>query len=264
MPNHNEGWVDIGVNLTSSQFRDKQQSIVEDAIAADVNTLILTGTNLHESQQAYAFAKEFEQFSTAGIHPHDSKSFDATALEIITELANKPQVVAIGETGLDFNRNYSTPEAQIHSFEEHLKLASTLELPLFLHERDAGDTMYEILKEWRDKIPKAVIHCFTGSKEDLDRYLSLDLHIGITGWICDERRGFHLHELVKKIPEDRLMIETDAPYLLPRTLKPKPKDRHNHPKYLPHIGGYIADLLSKDHNEFRAQTHRTSCDFFNL
>jgi len=209
-------------------------------------------------------AESFKQYATAGIHPHDAKENSDDVFEQIIQLSNNPHVVAIGETGLDFNRNFSTPEDQCRSFLKHIELAKTSRKPMFLHERDAGETMFEILSEHRDELSNAVIHCFTGSEEDLKRYLDLDLYIGITGWICDERRGFHLHELVKHIPSNRLMIETDAPYLLPRSLCPKPKNRRNEPKYLPHIGQYIAGILEKPVEQLALETFENTKRFFNL
>jgi len=257
-------WIDIGVNLSNKQFKDQQTTVLETAKAQGVESIIITGTDLEESRKAIEMAESFKQYATAGIHPHDAKENSDDVFEQIIQLSNNPHVVAIGETGLDFNRNFSTPEDQCRSFLKHIELAKTSRKPMFLHERDAGETMFEILSEHRDELSNAVIHCFTGSEEDLKRYLDLDLYIGITGWICDERRGFHLHELVKHIPSNRLMIETDAPYLLPRSLCPKPKNRRNEPKYLPHIGQYIAGILEKPVEQLALETFENTKRFFNL
>jgi len=257
-------WIDIGVNLSNKQFKDQQATILETAIAEGVESIIITGTDLEESKKAIEMAEIFGQYATAGIHPHDAKENSDDVFDQITQLSAHPQVVAIGETGLDFNRNFSTPEDQCSSFAKHIELAKSSGKPMFLHERDAGDTMFEILTQHRDELSNAVIHCFTGSEEDLKRYLDLDLYIGITGWICDERRGYHLHDLVKLIPSNRLMIETDAPYLLPRSLSPKPKNRRNEPKYLPHIGQYIANILEKPVEQLASETYDNTKRFFNL
>lgn len=257
-------WIDIGVNLSNKQFKSDQPQVLQDAKESGVESIILTGTSVKESTLALKQAQEYGLYSTAGIHPHDAKENSTDAFKKITSLAQDPKVVAIGETGLDFNRNFSTPEDQIASFQKHLELATQIQKPLFLHERDAADQMIDMLKEFKNDLPDAVIHCFTGVKEDLIRYLDLGLYIGITGWICDERRGFHLHELVKIIPSDRLMIETDAPYLLPRTLTPKPKNRRNEPKYLPHIGEYIANILNKPTQQFAEETNANTKRFFKL
>lgn len=257
-------WIDIGVNLSNKQFKDHQSTVLEKAAASGVSKIIITGTDLQESRNAIELATTFNQYATAGIHPHDAKENSEPVFEEIKTLAQDPTVVAIGETGLDFNRNFSTPEDQCASFLKHIELAKDSGKPMFLHEREAGETMASILTDHRDKLTNAVIHCFTGTEKDLKRYIDLDLYIGITGWICDERRGFHLHDLIKLIPQDRLMLETDAPYLLPRTLTPKPKNRRNEPQYLPHIGEYIAKLLNKPVDEFAAQVTENTKRFFKI
>jgi TatD DNase family protein len=170
--------------------------------------------------------------------------------------------VAIGETGLDYFRDISPREAQIFSFEQHIKLAIETQAPLFLHQRDAHKDFYPIIKQHRDQISNLVVHCFTDTKEALFDYLDLDCHIGITGWVCDERRGLHLRELVKNIPQHRLMIETDSPYLIPRDLKLK--TRRNEPKYLPHIAQVIAALRSENLDDFNNAIDKNSRSFFNI
>lgn len=262
--NPNLRWIDIGVNLSNPQFKDHQQPVLEDALSNGVTTVIITGTDLEESKNAIALAKAHNQYATAGIHPHDAKDNSDVVFNEICTLSTENKVVAIGETGLDFNRNYSPTEDQCLSFIKHIELAKQVQKPMFLHERDAGEKMHDILSDHRSQLTNAVIHCFTGNKDDLMRYLELDLYIGITGWVCDERRGHHLHELLELIPEDRLMIETDAPFLLPRTLKPKPKNRRNEPKYLPHIGEYIANILGKPVEQLAKETTDNCKRFFNI
>ncbi len=257
-------WVDIGVNLSNKQFKNEHDTVLKTAQQHGVDRIIITGTDLKETQNAITLAKRFNQYATAGIHPHDAKENSNEVFEQICQLAQDKRVVAIGETGLDFNRNYSPPEDQCRSFEQHIELAKTLNKPMFLHERDANSKMIELLAPHRSELTNAVIHCFTGSKEDLLSYLEMDLYIGITGWVCDERRGFHLHELLELIPKERLLLETDAPFLLPRTLKPKPKNRRNEPQYLPHIGEYIAKLLGVSTDQLAQQTTANAERFFGI
>jgi len=151
-------------------------------------------------------------------------------------------VVAIGECGLDFNRNFSTPQEQERAFSAQLALAAELNLPVFLHCRDAHQRFLTLLDPWLDKLPGAVLHCFTGSAQEAQECIARGLCLGITGWVCDERRGLELREVVPMIPADRLMIETDAPWLLPRDLKPKPASRRNEPALLGHILSTVAEL----------------------
>jgi TatD DNase family protein len=173
-------------------------------------------------------------------------------------------VVAIGETGLDFYRNLSTPAQQISAFEQQLELACQLQLPVFLHERDAFETQRTLLQRYRDRLAGGVQHCFTGDRTALFAYLDLGLYIGITGWICDERRGLELQSLVKHIPLDRLLIETDSPYLLPRDLRPRPATRRNEPRFLGHIAQRIAELTATDPTRIQHQTTANALQLFNL
>ena len=226
--------IDIGANLTHKSFAHDFESVVADAVEAGLAHIILTGTDLPTSRAALALSTERpELFScTVGFHPHIAQSVSAADLNAADELSALPEVVAVGETGLDFNRNYSPPERQLAIFERQLQLAVALQKPVFLHQRDAHTALLDLLKRYRCDLPGGVVHCFTDNEAALLDYLELDMYIGVTGWICDERRGELLQSLVAKIPDDRLLVETDAPYLLPRTLTPQPGSRRNEPKYL--------------------------------
>lgn len=258
--------VDIGVNLTHAAFDRDRASVIDRAIAAGVQTLILTGTTVTESQQAQRMADQYPGvlYSTAGVHPHDVKHCDRDTIAQLRTIAAQSNVVAIGECGLDFNRDYSPRPDQEYWFEAQLQLACDLNLPVFLHERDAHVRFLEILKPYRDKLSAAVVHCFTGSEDELRSYLDLGLYIGITGWICDERRGLHLRELARSIPLDRLMLETDAPYLTPRTIRPKPKSGRNEPAFLVHVLQTVSDAIGKPPEQIAAATTQTACKFFRL
>ena len=258
--------IDIGVNLTNKRFQKDINDVIANAKRVGVSSMIITGTNLTESEAALQLSQNFPDylFSTAGIHPHDADSFDKNSLNRLRSLAQDPSVKAIGECGLDFNRNYSTPAEQEYAFIEQLELAVELQLPVFMHERDANKRFIELLRPYIKQLPNAVLHCFSGDQFDLQRSLDIDLHIGITGWICDERRGAHLLDLVKLIPDNRLMIETDSPYLLPRSMRPKPKSSRNEPKYLPYIAQTIAHARQQNVEKFIIQTTQTSRAFFNI
>ncbi|GGK83003.1 TatD family hydrolase [Amphritea balenae] len=228
---------DIGVNLSDSVFEKDRQQVIENAFKAGVERLIITGTTEQESEQAVELCTQqlSTLYCTAGVHPHYSSQFTSSTRSMLSALSQSKHVIAIGETGLDFNRNFSTPEQQVFAFEQQLEIAAETSLPLFLHERDAHKKQTEMLTHFRDHLQGGVAHCFTGTREELYNYLDLDLYIGITGWICDERRGSELFNLLPDIPADRLLLETDAPYLLPRSMRPKPKSRRNLPQYLPYI-----------------------------
>ncbi|OYD23408.1 3'-5' ssDNA/RNA exonuclease TatD [Oceanimonas baumannii] len=258
--------IDIGVNLTSSQFDKDRAAVLERAQAAGITGLVLTGTSLAESRSVAELAASRPGFcyATAGVHPHNASTFDDATLGELRMLAAQPEVVAIGECGLDFNRDFSPRPQQEAAFDAQLALAAELQLPVFMHCRDAHERFMAILAPWRDKLSAAVLHCFTGSEDELKDCLALDLHIGITGWICDERRGAELQRLVSLIPAERLMIETDSPYLIPRDLSPKPASRRNEPAYLSHIAGRIATCRGEDAVRLIAATTATSRAFFQL
>ena len=258
--------IDIGANLSHDSFRHDLPVVLERARSAGVVQMVVTGASETESRAAHDIAVEYPNvlFATAGVHPHLAREWTRGTAAILEELADSPAVVALGETGLDFNRDFSPRPIQERVFSEQLALAARLEMPVFVHERDAHQRLVAILKEHRAQLGPAVIHCFTGTEEELDHYLEMDLHVGITGWICDERRGLHLRELVSRIPLERLMLETDAPYLLPRDLKPRPKTRRNEPMYLAHILRTVADCYRLNAEEVARATTETARAFFKL
>ncbi len=257
--------VDIGANLTHDSFARDLDAVIARSRAANVTTLVLTGTDREHAEQAVELARRHAGVhATAGVHPHDASTWSPSLANAMRDLHRQPEVVAVGECGLDFNRNFSTPAEQMRAFEAQLGLAAESGLPLFVHERDAGPRMLEMLHSWRDDIADAVIHCFTGERATLYGYLDLDLHIGLTGWLCDERRGHHLRELVGDIPLERLMVETDCPYLLPRNLPAKLKGRRHEPALLPWIVREIAHWRQVNEIDVARATTATARRFFCL
>lgn len=263
MPPH---LIDIGVNLTHKSFRSDAKDVIDRAIAAGVEQMIVTGANVRSSRHAVQLARAYpgRLYCTAGVHPHYARECNADTLKHLRELARQPQVVAIGECGLDYDRDFSPRALQDRWFEAQVELACELNLPLFLHEREAHKKFVEILARYRKQFGAVVIHCFTGEAEALDRYLALDLHIGITGWICDERRGLPLRGLVGRIPLQRLMLETDAPFLAPRTLPTQPKHGRNEPAFLPYVLRMIAQCVGKSPEEVAEATTTTARKFFGI
>jgi TatD DNase family protein len=257
--------VDIGVNLAHRSFRADLTQVIERAFAAGVRRMVVTGTSVGSSEEAVRIAGQFpgRLFATAGVHPHDSRNCAETTVPELRRLAAHKEAVAIGECGLDFNRDFSPRPVQEKWFEAQVALAEELQMPLFLHERDAHQRFLEILAAARGRVP-GVLHCFTGTRAELKACLDMGLHIGVTGWICDERRGTHLRELVRQIPLERLMIETDAPFLVPRTMPTKPKDGRNEPSFLPYVLSAVADCLKRPIEEVAEATTKTAREFFRL
>lgn len=259
--------IDIGANLGNKAFRGDLDAVLERALDAGVEAIVATGTSVTASRGAWEIAEKKRArsprlFATAGIHPHHASTFGPDALVALRELCSRPEVVAVGECGLDFDRNFSPKDDQLRCFEAQLELAADLQMPVFLHERSAHQDFTRILAKYRPRIPRAVVHCFTGTGDVLDRYLDLDCHIGITGWICDERRGTHLLDIVHRIPKERLMIETDAPYILPRTIRPKPKSHRNEPSLLPYVLRTLAAARKESAEELAQRTTAAARAFF--
>ena len=235
--------IDIGINLGHDSYDVDRDAVVARAEAAGVVQMIVTGASVEGSRKALelAQARPRELFATAGVHPHHATELTADSLSELEELARRPEVVAAGECGLDYFRDFSPRPVQQQAFHRQLEMAARVGKPVFLHQRDAHEDFLAILREHRESLTRGgVTHCFTGGARELQAYLELGFAIGITGWICDERRGAHLLPLMRDIPADRLLLETDGPYLLPRDLQPKPASRRNEPAYLPHIAAVVA------------------------
>jgi TatD DNase family protein len=258
--------IDIGSNLTHDSFAADRDEVIARALEAGVRRQIVTGADLGSSTQAaeLAAAHPLILCSTAGVHPHHAQSFDTPLRAQLCNLLQLPHVVAVGECGLDYFRNFSPPEAQRAAFAAQLEIAAEVRKPVFLHQRDAHGDFTAILRDYRTSLTGGVAHCFTGSRSELEDYLALDLYIGVTGWVNDERRGQDLRAAVPHIPGDKLMLETDAPYLLPRDLAPQPKSRRNEPGYLPHIARTVAQLRGESLDTVAAATTRNATLFFHL
>ncbi len=258
--------IDIGINLTHESYEADRTAVLARAAAAGVSQMVITGASMAGTTKAIALAAaDPRRFAaTAGVHPHHALELDAANLSLLTTLAQTPEVAAVGECGLDYFRNFSPRDSQLAAFESQLALAAQLQKPVFMHLRDASEDFFALMRTWRPRLLSAVAHCFTDNLAVARQCLDFDLHIGITGWFCDERRGAHLRDVVRLIPPGRLMIETDGPYLLPRDLSPNPASRRNEPAFLPHIAAAIAAARGESMLEFASHTTRTARAFFSL
>jgi TatD DNase family protein len=258
--------IDIGANLGHESFRHDLDGVLARAVAAGVVQLVVTGASEQGSVDALELARRHPDrlFATAGVHPHHAADFTSHTESVLADLHRLPEVRAVGECGLDYYRDFSPRPAQRRAFERQLELAVACGKPLFLHQRDAHADFMAIMRDFAGRTGPAVVHCFTGTREELHDYLDAGWYIGITGWLCDERRGRHLRGFVREIPADRLMVETDAPYLLPRTLRPMPSHRRNEPMYLPHIVQELARDRGEEVAVTAAASTATARAFFNL
>lgn len=257
--------IDIGVNLAHDSYATDRGAVIDRAFAAGVTQLIVTGATLDSSEAALELVRAHPQrlFATAGVHPHHAGELTDHVMPRLRALLREPGVVAAGECGLDYYRNYSPPASQRLAFARQLALAAECKQPLFLHQREAHVDFTAALREHGGAL-RGVAHCFTGGEAELATYLELGLHIGITGWICDERRGQHLQALVARIPAGRLLLETDAPYLLPRDLRPRPAARRNEPQFLPHIAAAVARLRGESLQACSVHTSAAARSLFGL
>lgn len=258
--------IDIGANLTHDSFDADRETVIRRAQVAGVTLFIVTGSDVGHSRKALELCRQWPGvlYCTAGTHPHHAKDFDAASPAALRQLFVEKEVVAVGECGLDYFRDFSPRDKQRQVFELQLQLAAETGKPAFLHQRDAHKDFMAVLHQWRPRLSAAVVHCFTDGEEELRDYLELGCYIGLTGWICDERRGAHLRDLVKLIPMDRLMLETDAPYLLPRDLKPRPHAHRNEPMFLTHICDAVAACVGKPAAQLAEETTANARRFFDL
>ena len=254
-------YYDIGVNLFCRQF-SRPEKVLNDSLSAGV-ACILTGSDMRENEKIHYFVQNHEAWGTAGIHPHnadEAKKEDFDRMEEI--LAENYKIVAVGECGLDFDRMFSARENQIRCLEKHIELAERMEKPLFLHERDASEDFVNIFRHHREICKKAVVHCFTGDRATLETYLNMGFFIGITGWICDERRAGALREAVSILPPDRVMLETDAPYLIPRNVPGI--GRINLPVNIRYVAQTLAEYMQIPEEELISHARENTRKFFGI
>lgn len=258
--------IDVGANLTHESFRDDLPDVLERAARCGVRRLVVTGTTLAASRAALemARARPGVLWATAGVHPHAAAGYDDTTEDALRTMLRQPLVVAAGECGLDYNRDYSPRNAQRAAFARQVELAAASGRALFLHQRDAHQDFLAILREQGSRLPAGVAHCFTNGPKEMADYLDLGLHIGITGWICDERRSSELRRAVASLPLDRVLVETDCPYLLPRSIRPQPRSRRNEPETLPEVVRVLASFMNMSPEVVAEATTRNAQALFGL
>jgi len=257
---------DIACNFTSKRFDNDLDEVIDRAIINNITKFGLICSQLSDLDKLLKIYNRYskDMFFTIGVHPHHANEFNDEYLKNLKESINNNNPHAIGETGLDFFRNLSTYEEQVYAFEEQIKIAIDTNKPLFLHQRDSYDDFIKILRKYSSDINKAVVHCFTGTQKELEDYLELDCYIGVTGWICDAKRNVELRKTIKNIPLEKLMIETDCPYLIPKNLPEKPKNNRNEPNNLNHIVAEISALINIDEDILRDETFKNTLDFFTI
>ena len=258
------GFIDIACNFTHDSFKHNLDEVLNNAEHAGVDKFVLLCASLDDIDPIKVIQNNTPEkfFISAGIHPHHATEILEINYDALLKKLKSINPNAIGETGLDYFRNISQPDIQKKSFGMHIEIAKELSLPLYLHQRDAHSDFIRIIKENISNFPRFVVHCFTGTQAELDEYLELGAYIGLTGWICDAKRNIDLRKSIKNIPIEKMMIETDSPYLIPKNLMFKPKKNINEPKYLPHIANEICELTGYDLEELKSATSNNAIKFF--
>lgn len=270
---HIRNMIDIGANLTNGRFRKDLPQVLRRAHAAGVEAVLITGTSMRASRDALQLMQQRQPqspvtlFTTVGVHPHDTKDFqeDGSTVREMRELVQRHPgvVVAVGECGLDFNRDFSPRDMQERVFKAQVELACELQMPLFLHEREAHEAFVRVLKPFLDAgmLPPVVVHCFTGTEREMLAYLAMGFYIGLTGFVCMDARGFKVRSMASKIPTDKLLIETDAPFMYP--YKSNGKSRCE-PKDLCAVVETLASCYRLEPQQVAAMTTANAKRFFGL
>uniref|UniRef100_A0A1B6E529 Deoxyribonuclease TATDN1 n=1 Tax=Clastoptera arizonana TaxID=38151 RepID=A0A1B6E529_9HEMI len=280
--------VDTGANLTNKKFSRDLESVIKRAKDAGVQKIIVSGSSLKSSREALRLARIYPGtlYSTAGVHPHDAKSWNENSLAELKEIAESSECVAIGECGLDYNRDFSTPDVQKEVFEQQVRLACALKKPLLLHERDAHEDLIDILNTHKDCLPSLVLHSFTGTTNQALVYLQMDMYLGITGYLCKDNAADGIQSFLesRQLPLERLLLETDSPFMYPNArgmkLPTKVKEalterslsflqryctfQRNEPCSLPAIVEIVAAFLEKSPEEIALATAFNALKIFGL
>jgi TatD DNase family protein len=254
---------DSHCHLDDRSYKTDLESVLQRAGDAGVSAMMIAGVDLQSVQRALALADRYPGlYAAVGIHPHDAESCNETVLEQLRQLAQNPKVRAWGEIGLDFNRMYSPRKDQENWFIRQLAEAAALNLPVIIHERDSGGRLIEILEQHPDHNRQGVVHCFSGNGDELDRYLDMGFCIGVTGIVTIQKRGAALRQLIPKIPDNRLLVETDAPYLTPAP--EKNKTRRNEPAFVKRVLMKLAEIRNQEPGELARITTENACRLFGI
>ncbi|MBT7086563.1 MAG: TatD family hydrolase [Desulfobacterales bacterium] len=254
---------DSHCHIDDKSYNKDFDDVLKRAEEADVKAMMIAGITEKSSQRALSLAENRTGlYISTGIHPHDAKGFTKESIKGLKVLAKSPKVRAWGETGLDFNRMYSPKKDQEKCLISQLEAADELKLPLIFHERDSGGRFLEILNTDYNRELKGVVHCFSGNEKELNNYLKLGLYIGITGIITIKTRGEYLRKIAPMIPADRILIETDAPYLTPAP--EKNHNRRNEPAFVRSTMLKLAEVRNEDPVQLSSIIWNNTCRLYDI
>jgi len=255
-----DGLIDTHAHLAFEPLINDIDNVLQRSIAAGVTSWITVGTNMDENKTSIGLAEKYDNlYAAVGIHPHDAKDVTAEDLAGLERLARHQKVVAVGETGLDFHYNFSEQSAQKEVFRNHLALAAKLGLPVIIHSREAFDDTMQILEQGGG-VKKIVFHCFTGTAEQAKVILDKDLYISFTG-VITFKNATDIREAAKLVPLNRMMLETDCPYMTPEPMR---KQKVNEPALMIHTAKFLAGLKGLTFEELAAASTAASRIFFNI
>ncbi|HET6762790.1 MAG TPA: TatD family hydrolase [Longimicrobiaceae bacterium] len=249
---------DTHAHLADERILPDVDAVVERARAAGVTTIVCIATDADDSRTALALAERLPGvYATAGVHPHAALRATDEAFATIAELIAHPRVVALGETGLDYHYDFAPRDRQIASFTRHLELAATSGLPVVVHAREADDDVRALIREHAGRA-RGVLHCFAGAREMLDDALTADWYVSFSGMITFKK--YDGADLVRAVPADRILVETDTPYLAPVPFRGKP----NEPAHVRFTAARAAEMRGVDVDAFAAQTTANARTFYGL
>jgi TatD DNase family protein len=249
--------IDSHAHLTMRKYRNDLDAVLSRARDAGITAMVNVGFDVDSSADGVHLAqKQPDVFAAVGVHPHDAKTVDAYVLSYLEELSEDPNVVAIGEIGLDFYRNLSPRRVQEEVFVKQLALAEKVGLPVIIHDRDAHRRVVEILKA--EGASHGVMHCFSGDMGLAKQVLDLGFYISFAGPIT--YNGGRAGDIMRKMPPDRLLVETDCPYLTPVPYRGK----RNEPAYVRYVAERVARFIGRSVEEVEALTDENARRFFNL
>lgn len=251
---------DTHSHLNDPRFDEDRERVLENMCGAGVTLCLCVGSDRDSSEGAVALAQAYEGiYAAVGVHPHSAKDFDETYEPWLRELLRQPKVQALGEIGLDYHYDFSPRETQRAVFARQLDLAAELDVPAILHVREAHGDVLEALRARRGKLPPTVLHCFSGSWETAKAYLALGCYLSLAGPVTFKKAP-NLQEVAQNAPLDRLLVETDCPYLAP---EPR-RGRRNEPAYVAHIARRVAELRGMDYEALCAGTLENGKRFFRI
>ena len=252
--------IDSHAHLDMKDFEKDLEQVLDRAQNGGITHIIVVGIDIPSSFKALELAKRYDFiFSTVGYHPHNADDADSHKLEELSGLVSEPKVIAWGEIGLDFFRNYSPPEKQIEIFEQQLEMAFQFNLPVIIHDRESHEEVFEIIRKKGIKKHEGVIHCFSGDYELAMAFIDIGYYISIPGTVT-YKNALQIQDVASRIPLERMLIETDAPFLAP---VPK-RGKRNEPLFVTHIAQKIAKLRGKDFKEVALQTSENAKRLFDL